>query len=45
MHFSAVFNSRCSRPETASDVISSLVVEHVGMDVLVKFDVSRSNSY
>ena len=40
MHYLTAF---CSRLETASDVISGAAVEHVGMDITVKFGDSRSN--
>ena len=33
------------RPEVDNDVISSVAVENVGMDVLVKFGDSRSNGF
>ena len=33
----------CSRPKAASDIISGVAVEQVGMGVLIKFCNSRSN--
>ena len=33
----------CSRPESSSDVISSLTVDQVGLDVPVKLGDSRSH--
>ena len=33
------------RPEVAGDVISGVVIENVGVDVIVKFGYSRSNGF
>ena len=33
------------RPEVDTDVISGVAVDNVGVDVLIKFGVSRSNGF
>ena len=41
LHFCAI----CCGPEIDNDVISGLAVDHVGVDIPIKFGDSRSNGF
>ena len=42
-HFLLYLNVFCSRPEAASDDLSTVVVEDTSTDICVKFHDSRTN--